>query len=171
MDAISGRTLLDRLAVATAGVSRLCLWFSALGLVVMTAVIGWQVWGRYVLNDTPHWSERLSLFLMLYYVMFGAAVGVRERFHLGLVFFKDALPPGPRRAVDVAVNLCIGGFGLFMTVYGLQITESTWTHSIPSLGIPTGVSYLPFPIAGVLIILFSLEHILNDLAGRETPEA
>ena len=163
--------LLDRLARATATLSRLCLWLSAGGLVLMTVVIGWQVWGRYILNDTPHWSERLSLFLMLYYVMFGAAVGVRERFHLGLVFFKELLPPAIARSVDVLVNLCVGGFGLFMTAYGLQIALSTWSHSIPSLGIPTGISYLPFPIAGVLIILFSLEHILNDLSGRDTPEA
>jgi TRAP-type C4-dicarboxylate transport system permease small subunit len=132
----------------------------------MTVIIGWQVWGRYVLNDSPQWTERLSLLLMLYYILLAAAVGVRDRFHLGLVFFQQALPAKVRWAVDILVNVIVGAFGLFMVWYGVKIALSTWTHTIPTLGIPTGAGYLPFPIAGVLIVLFSLEHILVSLARR-----
>ncbi len=141
--------------------SRWGLWLSATGLVVMTVIIGWQVWGRYVLNDTPHWSERLSLFLMNYYILLAAAVGVRERFHLGLVFFKSALPDRLRYIVEIIINLLIGYFGFAMFWYGGQMAMSTWSHVIPTLGLPTGASYLPFPIAGVLILLFSVQHLLD----------
>jgi len=136
------------------------LWLSAAGLVAMTAIIGWQVWGRYILNDTPQWSERLSLFLMNYYILLSAAVGVREKFHLGLVFLKDSLPAKARFLVETLINLLVGGFGAAMVWYGGQMAVSTWSYAIPTLGLPTGASYLPFPIAGALIVLFSVQHIL-----------
>ena len=44
----------------------------------------WQVFGRYVLNDTPTWAESLALLLVLYMTMLGVAVGVRDAGHIGL---------------------------------------------------------------------------------------
>ena len=153
---------LDRFALAV-------LWIAASGLVVMTAVIGWQVWGRYILNDTPHWSEQLSLFLMLYYILLAAAVGVRERFHIGLVIFRDALPPAGRRVLDIVNNLLVGIFGAGMGWYGAQFAQVTWSQTIPTLGLPVGASYIPFSIGGALIVLFALENVLKAMAGEPEP--
>ena len=158
------------LSAAVSRLARLCLWLSAGGLVVMTAVIGWQVWGRYVLNDTPHWSERLSLLLMIYYILFAAAVGVRERFHLGLSLLHNALPPRAQRLQGIAVSLIVGGFGAGMVWYGARMVASTWSHTIPTLGLPTGLSYLPFPLAGGLIVLFIVEQLLAPPAPEPEPE-
>jgi len=157
--------ILKVLAATNQTLARAGLWLSMLGLVAMSVIIGWQIWGRYVLNDTPDWSERLSLFLMNYYILLAAAVGVRERFHIGLVFIKESLPAAPRRATEVVIHLLIATFGASMAWYGGQMSVATWSHDIPTLGVPTGAGYLPFPIAGVLIIAFSAEHILRALAG------
>lgn len=158
---------LVKLGVFNRTLSRLCLWFSASGLVVMTSVIGWQVWARYVLNNTPHWSEKLCLFLMIYYVLFAAASGVHDKFHIGLSFTRMLLPQKIQRVLDVLVNSVVCAFGLGMIWYGTEMARSTWTHTIPTLEISTGYSYLPFPLAGVLFVLFAVEHVLNALAGQE----
>ena len=165
------QSFLDRLAEALNGLSRGILWLSAVGLVAMTAVVGWQIFGRYVLNDTPHWSETLSVYLMFYYVLLAAAVGVREHLHLGLVFVHDRLPRRGRQALDVIINLAIIGFGAVTVWYGSAYVESTWNQTIPTLGLPTGSLYLPIPIAGALFVLFALENALRTLAGRETRRA
>lgn len=148
--------------------ARAILAIAAGGLVLMTLVIGWQIFGRYVLNDTPHWSERLSLTIMLYYILFGAAVGVRTGQHLGLSFATNALPPLPARIVHGAVQLAVMAFGLFMVRYGGSLMLSTWTHTIPTLGVSTAWSYLPFPVGGALIALFALENLV---APREVGPA
>ncbi|MFV2092750.1 MAG: TRAP transporter small permease, partial [Hyphomicrobiales bacterium] len=147
--------------------STLILRLAAAGIVVMTAIIGWQIFGRYILNDTPIWSERLSLYLMIYYILFASAVGVRQGFHLGLVLFRESLSGVPRLCVELLVHLCVGGFGLAMIIYGSALAATTWGHVIPTLGISTGTSYLPFPIAGVLIVLFSAEHIAKLFTPEE----
>lgn len=140
-------------------IARLALYVSASGIVVMTAIIGWQVFARYVLNDTPHWSERLSIFLMNWYILLAAAVGVHERFHIGLVFFKEALPRAARFVAEAIIHLSVGGFAVAMIVHGADLAEKTWSHVIPTLGIGVGWGYLPFPLAGALMVIFSADHL------------
>ncbi len=141
------------------GFSRAAIAFAAAGLVVMTVITGWQIYGRYILNDTPNWSERSSIFLMNWYILLAAAAGVREQFHLGLVFFREGTKGRTRLTIDTIVHLLVGSFGIAMVIFGSRLAIATWTHTIPTLGISNGWSYLPVPIAGVLITIFSLEHL------------
>ena len=64
-------------------VSRVALLLSAAGLVLMTGLVAYTVFGRYVLNDTPDWAEVLPTMVMAWFIFLGAAVGVRESSHLG----------------------------------------------------------------------------------------
>uniref|UniRef100_UPI0020916299 TRAP transporter small permease n=1 Tax=Acinetobacter baumannii TaxID=470 RepID=UPI0020916299 len=50
-----------------APISRLALWLSGIGLLVMTAMVAWQVFGRYVLNASPSWTEPAALLLMSWF--------------------------------------------------------------------------------------------------------
>lgn len=143
------------------------LWASAAGLVAMTLIVGWHVFARRVLNDTPHWSETGSVLIMFWYSLLGAAVGVRAQTHIGLVFFRDLLPRRGRLALDVVINLFVIAFGAALLWYGADIMQTTWNQTIPTVGISVGVLYMPFPIAGGLIVAFALEHLLRTLAGQE----
>ena len=83
---------LSKLTTFTHRLARTAIVISAAGLVLMTLIIGWQVFARYVLNASPAWSESSALLLMLYYIMLAAAVGVYENFHLGLKILIDSVP-------------------------------------------------------------------------------
>ena len=150
---------------------RICLWGSAAGLVLMTVVIGIQVFGRYVLNSSPNWSEKFCLLLMIYYIMFAAAAGVHDKSHIGLTFMAAVLPGRVKLIADSIVALSLGLFGCGMAWFGLEMVRSTWTHVIPTLGLSVGLSYLPFPLAGLLFILFSLEHGLAIITGTEVEQS
>ena len=94
--------------------SRLALWSAGAGLVAMTAVVFWQVFGRYVLNDTPAWAESVALLLMSWFILLGAAVGVRERDHIG---FEVGLALAPRplaHAMRLLTEVLVLGFGRAM---------------------------------------------------------
>lgn len=158
---------LEKLFLINRRLSRICLQGSAAGLVLMTVVIGIQVFGRYVLNSSPNWSEKFCLLLMIYYIMFAAAAGVHDRTHIGLTFLATVLPDRVKRVTDLFVALSLALFGCGMTFFGWQMVQSTWTHVIPTLGLSVGLSYLPFPLAGLLFILFSVEHILAFFTGTE----
>lgn len=156
--------------MTSARVSRFIRWFSGLGLVLMSAIIGWQVFARYVLNDSTAWAESAALVLMVWYITFAAAAGVREGFHIRIGVVANALSSGPRRAMNVLAHAIVGLFGLAMAVFGTELMLATWEHVIPALHLPRGVAYIPVPLSGVLIAWFSIEHIVAELRGREVGE-
>ncbi len=136
------------------------------GLVIMTIVIAWQVFARYVLNDSPAWSESAALIIMLYFVLLAAAAGVCEKFHLGFRLFVSLLPLRPRRAVFVLGQLLVMAFGAAMAWNGMALVDYTATHIIPTLNVPRSVAYWPFVVCGGLIVLFALVHCVAVVRGK-----
>ena len=63
-------------------VSTAALWLAGGGLILMTVFITAQVFMRYVMNDSLVWSEPASVILMGWFIFLGAAVGIREGYHL-----------------------------------------------------------------------------------------
>lgn len=159
--------MLAGLAFVSRWISRGTLAFAAFGLIVMTGIIGWSVFARYVLGDAPAWAEQAALLLMVWFVLLAAAVGVREQFHLGMTAATDAMPEGLRRLSRIVALLCIAGFGMAMGVWGGELVARTWAFDIPTLGVPRGAAYLPLPIAGWLSVLFAAEHLITEARGRK----
>ena len=83
--------LLDRLEQAA-------LVFAAVTLVAVVAVQAWQVFARYVLNDSPAWTEPLALVFIANTAMLGAAVGARRETHFGFPLLVDSAPWPVRQA-------------------------------------------------------------------------
>ena len=137
--------------------------FGALGLVVMTAIVGWQVFGRFVLDSSPSWTEQASLVLMIWYVMFAAAAGVYEGFHIRIALIEERFGErarGLRRVVAAIVALR----GLVLLVYGLQLCWQVRGNVIPSLGISRAVAYVPLPVSGLLMTIFALGRMISGAA-------
>jgi TRAP-type C4-dicarboxylate transport system permease small subunit len=156
---------LTRLARVLAIVSRTALWLAGTGLVLMTAIVAWQVYARYVLNASPSWTEAASILIMSWFIMLGAAVGVRENFHMGFDVLLYVLPDGARNWLRTISDLAVLTFGVGMVVYGMQLTVRTWTATVPVLQLPGGFTYMPVVAGGVLITLFALERLARRFAG------
>ena len=152
------------------GLSSIVLKISAGGMAVMTAIIGWQVFARFVLNASPAWTESTALLLMLYYILLSAAIGVREGFHLGVRVILDNVRPQIKRFLLRLIDLLVGLFGIAMIVNGTKLASFTASHVIPTLGISRSVAYWPFIISGILIVIFSVERIVTGAPepGRAT---
>ena len=145
---------LDRLA---AGI----IILGGVALVVLIAITGYQVWGRYILNDSPTWTERLALLLILLVSLPVAAVGLRENFHLGITFVLDLWPARVRRYVEMLNALVLMGFGAAMTWFSWILVEGTWNRDIPLLGVPQAFQYLPLVLCGGLIVVFMGARLLE----------
>ncbi len=146
--------------------SRWLIAFGSAGLMAMTAIITWQVFGRFVLNSSPSWTEQASLILMIWYVMFAAAAGVHEGFHIRIALLEEKL--GERaRPVLRFVALVVALLGLVLLVYGAQLCWLVRGNVVPSLGISRAVAYIPLPVSGLLMALFALPQIVT---GRHPVE-
>lgn len=146
--------------------SRFSLFFSAIGLIGMTLIISWQVFARYVLGSSPAWAEQASLLLMLWFILFAAAAGVREGFHIQLTMLQDRAKEKNRRRIRVFCNLIVAIFGIFMAIYGVQLTLEVWSHRIPTLGLSRGWAYVPIALSGALTAFFALEQAIAEAKGE-----
>ena len=150
-----------------ATVSRWSMYVAVAGLLGIVATVALQVFGRYVLNDTPIWAESTALVLILYVTMLGAAVGVRDAGHIGLESLLVLAPDALRLRLEVVIHLLVGTFGVIMAWNGAVLAESVMAYKIPTLGLPEGINHIPLVIAGVLIALFSLEHVVALRRGED----
>lgn len=149
-----------------AALSRLSLGLAVVGLIAVILCVQWQVFGRYIMNDTPTWAEALAMLLVLFVTAFGLAVGVRDAGHIGLESMVALLPEVWQRRIEILIHALVGLFGALMVQGGWTWASAKWDEKKPMLPVPDGIDYVPLIIAGVLIVLFSIEHIIANLSGK-----
>jgi TRAP-type C4-dicarboxylate transport system permease small subunit len=154
-----------------ATIARLCLMLAVALLLVLVLCVQWQVFGRYVLNDTPTWAENLAMLLVLFVTAFGVAVGVRDAGHIGLESLVVLLPAKWQRRIEFVIHGLVGLFGALMVQGGWLWASAKWGEKKPMLPVPDGIDYVPIIIAGALIVLFSFEHIVALARGQSVEPA
>ena len=143
---------LDTLSDLAAGIAGVAL----LGLVV---VQGWQVFARYVLNDSPSWTEPVTLLLLSTAMSMGAAAGVHTNRHFGFYLLAEAMRPGLRRVVDLVPPLVITGIGVVLGYWGLVLLLDGIDVRMAGAPLPQSITYLPLSVGGTLMALFALNRL------------
>ncbi|MGB3393668.1 MAG: TRAP transporter small permease [Stenotrophomonas sp.] len=130
--------------------------FALLGLVV---VQGWQVFARYVINDSPSWTEPVTLLLLSTAMSLGAAAGVHTNRHFGFYLLHDHFGPWLKRAVDALVQLVVASIGAVLAGWGWLLWMDGLHIKTAGANLPQSVNYLPLSIGGALMALFALNRL------------
>jgi TRAP-type C4-dicarboxylate transport system permease small subunit len=138
-----------------------CVVIAGMALVLISAVIPWGVYTRYVLNSAASWPEPTAVLLTIWLTFFGAAACYRLRFHMNVSFFVKLMPPFWQRFFDALAEAAMVAMSIFMTIWGAKLVMTTWNNSIADFpGLSVGVTYLPIPLGGAILLLFVVERIL-----------
>ena len=136
-----------------------CIWLSGLAIVVITVIIPWGVYTRYVLGTGSEWPEPAAVQLMVLFTFFGAAACYRAGGHIAVNLFSDMLPARGQRIIDRLVDLLMALLALFMIVWGFQLVQQTWHQSIAEFPwLSVGLAYMPLPLGSIVTLLFIIEH-------------
>ena len=147
-------------------VSDAALAIAALALAGLVVVQGWQVLARYVLNDSPSWTEPLTLLLLSTAMSLGAAAGVHTRRHFSFSLLADAMRPGIRRAVDALTVLVIAAVGAVLAWWGAVLLVDGLDVRIAGAPMPQSIGFLPLAAGGALMTVFALARLPQALRGR-----
>ena len=138
-----------------------CAAIAGIALVLISAVIPWAVFTRYVLNSAASWPEPTAVLLMIALTFFGGAACYRRRAHMNVSFLVSLMPQPARRIAEFVAELLVASMAVFMVQYGTKLVAATWYNTIadfPSLSV--GVTYLPIPLGGAILLLFVIERLL-----------
>src|ERR1700720_1434853 len=138
----------------------LCVIIGCTALVLISAIIPWAVFTRYVLNSAASWPEPLAVLLTIVLTFIGAAAAYRLNLHMNVSYFADQLPQPWRKLLDLVVQLLMALIAVFMIVWGERLVEVTWHNTIADFPfLSVGVTYLPIPVGGVCLLLLIVERV------------
>jgi TRAP-type C4-dicarboxylate transport system permease small subunit len=137
-----------------------CIGLAGVAMLVMTIIIPYGVFMRYVVNSPASWPEPAGILLMVLFSFIGGAAAYRAKAHIAVSTLLNMLNAPNRERLERAADAGMGIIGLFMIKWGVQLVQATWHNTIaefPELSV--GVTYLPIPAAGVLTLLFVIERL------------
>jgi TRAP-type C4-dicarboxylate transport system permease small subunit len=160
--------VMERVAIGLGWLATAALWLAGTALVAMTAVIAAHVVSRYGLNSSIVRSEPAAVILMGWFIFLGAAVGIREGYHLSFDILVYPLPQRGKNVLFSISDLAVGAFGVGMAWYGGQLAWSAAGVCLPTLGVSGAMDFMPIVVGGVLVVIFSLEWLARRAAGLST---
>lgn len=137
----------------------------AVGLLVLDVV--WGVFTRYAMGAQAKWTEELARFLLVWVALLGGAVAFGTKGHLGVDFFVGKFHPDARKLMAIVGHVIVLFFAGAVFLYGgIRVVADALAmeQMTPALGWKMGHVYLALPIAGVFMILFTVENLLEAIA-------
>lgn len=147
--------------------------FLILAFAGLTLDVLWGVFSRYVMGAQTRWTEELAIYLLIWISLLGASLTYEEQGHLGVDYFVGKLHPDAQKLGAIFVELVVlffAGFGLLYGGWRLVSETLIAGQMTPALGWQKGYLYMAVPISGVFFIIFSIEHLILVLSGKNLPE-
>lgn len=157
--------LLNKLKRGMTAVLNVALMVAVLCLVLDVV---WGVFTRYVLGEQAKWTEELARFLLVWVSLLGGAVAFGTKGHLGVDFFVEKFHPEVRRLMTVAVHLIVLFFAISIFLNGgsrVVADALAMEQMTPALGWKMGYVYLALPIAGIFMVLYTVENLIETLVA------
>ena len=144
-------------------VADVVIYIAVAALLGLVVVQGWQVFARYVINDSPSWTEPVTLLLLSTTMSMGAAAGVYTNRHFGFFLLAEQMHPLVKRLIDALVPLIVGTIGAFLAWWGWVLWLDGLHIKTAGANLPQSVNYLPLSIGGALMAVFALNRLLLSL--------
>ena len=148
-----------RLELGLTGLVRIVTAALLLGIVV---VIVWQVTARYIPDiRVPRWTEEISLIMMVWLAMLGSGLAVRAGEHLSVDVVTRQLPKTVQRWLERLVWLGVAAFGVYLVMYGWELSQRTMLQTFSATRLPVGWMYLGIPFGGALVAFYSVRNVFR----------
>jgi len=149
-----------------------CLVVAGSCLVIITLIIPYGVFCRYVLNSAASWPEPMAVLLMIVLSFLSAVVCYREHLHIGVGVLPAFLQEPAKTYLGWLLDVLMLATNLFMLRWGIKLVQTTWYQAIPEFPVIwVGLAYLPIPIGGALTALFVIERLMTrEFFAEPEPE-
>lgn len=136
-------------------------------LLVMTGLVLWQVFTRYVLNNPAAFTEELVKYSLIWTAFIGAAYAFFTRDHMSLMLIRDKLTGIKRTVLISAIDTIILLLAVFVFVIGgFKLAMSARAEYSALLGVPRSIVYAIAPISGVFITIAQVINLYEDITGN-----
>ena len=113
----------------------------------------------------PAWTEEVVLTLMSYMAVLSAALAIRHEKHIRMDAFDVFLPKKLLLVLDIVADVAVLILGVIMLVSGWKYAYTIGARGtyVSMMWLSRFWMYFPIPLAGLAMIIFELERILEHL--------
>jgi len=108
---------------------------------VLAAVIFYQFFTRYALNDSASWTEEIARYLLICTAFVGAAVNVRKNNHIQVDFFYRLLPHAVNRVMSTLVDAARFAFLAYCAWLTVKLMDKIGGQRMAIVDWPIGLMY------------------------------
>ncbi len=141
---------------------------ASLLLVVSMAIIAITipitVFSRYVLRNTPIWTDETALFSLVWASMMGAAVGLRKGYQVGIRTLIEKAPKALGAFLEIVGFLFMFIFLGVLVYFGIKQTIFNSRQLSAAMRLPMAIPYAALPVGFAIMFIFTLEEALSFLA-------
>jgi TRAP-type C4-dicarboxylate transport system permease small subunit len=140
----------------------------------MAAVVFYQVFTRYVLDDSAGWTEEIARYFLVAVVFIGASMSVRKNNHIQVDYFYRLMPRVMARILSTLVDVvrCVFlGYAAWLT---WLLIQRIGNQPMAVVELPVGIVFSCMLFGFVLMFLRSLQvawrHWKQGYSVLERPE-
>lgn len=134
-----------------------------LSMAVIAVTIPLTVFSRYVLRNTPIWTDETALFSLVWASMMGAAVGLRKGYQVGVRSLIEKSPKVIGASLEAIGFLFMFIFLGVMVYFGVKQTLFNTRQLSAAMRIPMAIPYSALPLGFAIMFLFTLEEAVAFL--------
>ena len=142
---------------------RLLTWLLVATVAILIVPVGLQMVSRFTaLIPSYIWTEELSRFLLVWMIMIGAMIGVREGTHFDVDVWPElsARANAVLRIVSHALMLLIA---LVYLIWGMAFVRFGWNQTSELAELPMTWIFIAWPLTGLTWLVFLGEAFRTDL--------
>jgi C4-dicarboxylate transporter DctQ subunit len=152
--------------------SRFEEWASGSLVVIGLGLILYGVFMRYVINSPQAWVEEISKYLVVWGVLLGGSLALRNKHHItvDLVYFK--LNGIGQKAVNIFANtvgliFCIVYFNLSYQLVAKYLSSGQVSIDV---GVPLWIVYMIMPISATMLGIRVIQNLVAALKAEAVQE-
>ncbi|WP_313342295.1 TRAP transporter small permease [Sedimentibacter sp.] len=137
---------------------------------VMVVALFYQIIMRFLFESANSWSEELTRYSFIWMSMLGSAIATRRSRHMNVDFLMNRMPKILKIINSIIIKSLIIAFLIVIIFYGISLVSITFKQLSPGLRVPMAYMYASVPIGGILMLLFTIEVIINDIKNKKIAE-
>lgn len=107
-------------------------------------------------------TEVTARILFIWLGLIGAAYVIGEKDDVAIDFLVRKLPAGMVKVVEILAHSIVAFFAIWIMLYGgARVSAAGWSDLVQLLPVTAGMTTIVVPIAGGLIALYSVMHIIE----------
>jgi TRAP-type C4-dicarboxylate transport system permease small subunit len=132
---------------------------------LFTFIIILEVFLRYVIGISLSFSDELSRYLMIWVIFLASSLAIKEGSHMSIELFVGRFKGKARVWLNLGAQMILLTFLIFLLIESVIVLSNQMGQMIPTLGISIFWFYLALPVGAILMILYLLPAVWENLKG------